>query len=78
MHVCQREEEREKERETELREREQCFSQPASLITYRRRQKSNPEDITLCHQEQVYKVWGPAPTPSSFFTLHDPKVIARF
>jgi len=22
--------------------------------------------------------WGPAPTLSSFFTLHDPKVIARF
>ena len=22
--------------------------------------------------------WGPAPTLSSFLTLHDPKVIARF
>ena len=24
------------------------------------------------------RFWGPAPTLSSFFTLHDPKVIARF
>ena len=33
------------------RERLQCFSQPASLITYRRRQRSNVEDIKTVQNE---------------------------
>ncbi len=40
--------ERERERE---RERLQCFSQPASLITYRRRQRSNVENIKTVQNE---------------------------
>ena len=38
---------------SEVRERErlQCFSQPASLITYRRRQRSNMENIKTVQNE---------------------------
>ncbi len=53
--------------------------------------EANEEDVPkLCVNNSVQQkkcairnrftniFWGPAPTLSSFFTLHDPKVIARF
>ncbi len=49
--VAQRTEQAHHKKQERERERLQCFSQPASLITYRRRQRSNVENIKTVQNE---------------------------
>ena len=49
--ACREEEEEEEEKSLRERERLQCFTQPASLITYRRRQRSTVDNIKTVKNE---------------------------